>query len=503
MKHGVPLWAGALAAWVALIRGCLSMPTLRKHRLIGNAPTPPSRDLTSRLTNAGAGRCSLVSCIGACDWEQRKALHDAFNLDPKQSATLDGPLKPRCDLWELGQPQQCTLVLDADIPATADQPNGGANRRTLLRLCHRSSAVLLHLNRQDIRHGVNSFRLSRSARALLKDLAAQSRNKDAPSVYVFLPELASIKADPSAEDAAAYEQLKAHLADLVRQDPKFHFKPSRDAANVYRSTRNLEPHCNPKGTPPSINSHNHRYRNDHCNGPKLQRGRSHVPRPHSRGLLRGSPHGSEDVARYLDQEYKQLSLFTGDAYLRLVMLASEAAKSKLRDELAGNPKQDTEALVNSILADHAGQMAAMMASLSDKLAPPPWLGDTVDGVRDQLRGKLEAIVAVHTGLPKATVYAVGCTAPAPTPCQDQERAVERNHAKSRKKRGVNVMLSLSCMLRERGYGNRQGYVNYQWGPLILTLGYANDRDVAENKPGTGLLTPAFRLQPRLHVNVTL
>ncbi|GBE62640.1 signal peptide-containing protein, putative [Babesia ovata] len=515
MRYGVLPYLGLL-----LLSGCFCVSTLRKHSLNGDPSILARSDLVSRLRGTKASNCSLVSCIGASNWTQRKALHDAFGIDLVKSAALGGPLRPRADLWELEQPDRCTLVVDVDIPVAANEPIRGFDRQPLLRLCQRSGAVLVHLNRSDIRGGSKSFRLSEAARTLLKDLAKIVDSKKGPTVYVFIPDLDTIKPGSSAEDVSVYEQFKRHLSDIVQRSPKFIFKSNGDEESVYRSISQSETPCTPDDIAKAISMvqgtndtattmaqiheacfASHRtYVKDRLG--ELYKG---SPKSNLTSILQSSMidailsfflrtrnMNSDDIAsHYVDQEYKRLSLFANDAYLRIVLMAAASAKEQLRSELGKDPKQDADALVNRIIADHDRKIADAMASLSNKMPLPEWVEETIGDGRDQLRDKLEAIVSVHTGLPKPTMYA------------KHEKAIERNYSKSKKKRGVNFTLALSCMLREHGYGNRQGYFNYQWGPLLFTLGYANDRDIAEAKPGTGILTPAFRLQPRLHVNIKL
>ncbi|GFE52621.1 hypothetical protein BaOVIS_000250 [Babesia ovis] len=521
MKCGIPNRLCSLLIGTALLSTAASIATLRKHTLTGGTLNPLSNDLVNRLNGTKAGTCSLFSCLGARKWEQRKCIQDAFKLDPQQSAKFSGALKPRCDLWELQQPEHCTLVLDVDIPPTEDDLGSTYDRRKVVQMCQRSSVVLLHLNREDIRHTGKSFLLSRPARDLLKDLAKSNQRGTIPDVYVFLPELGTLKQKYTREDVTAYEHFKTHLSDLVNKNTKFHFKSHRDEPSVYRTVVNLGTSSSPKDIARTISmapNDNAAVKNsaavqirDACFGPhrvflkdrlaEIYRGSmqpvftksvesSMIDAALSLHLRTRDLHADDIVSHFIDQEYKQMSLFTGDAYLRLVMLSAAEAKCKLRKELGDNPKQDTDALVESILSDHDIKLAQAMESVSTKMSPPSWIVDTAKEIRSQLREHLDAIVAVHKGVPSPT-YA------------KQERSIEENYAKQKKKRGVSTMLSVSCMLRERGYGNRQGYLNYQWGPLILTLGYANDRDIAESKPGTGLVTPAFRIQPRLHVNVSL
>ncbi|CDR96132.1 hypothetical protein, conserved [Babesia bigemina] len=524
MRYGVLPYIGVL-----VLSGCFCVSTLRKvggdyidHSLNGDTSAMPRSNLVSRIRDTKERNCSLVSCIGASSWPQRKALHDAFGIDAAKSAALGGPLRPRADLWELKQPDRCTLVVDVDIPAATNDLGRGLDRQPLLRLCQRSGAVVVHLNRSDIRRGGKSFHLSRAARTLLKDLSKLVDTKRGPTVYIFIPDLDTIKPGSSAEDVSAYEQFKVHLSDIVHKSPKFIFKSCGEEESVYRSISQSETPCNPSGRSTSTRkigttdiataismvqganeiattlaqiheacfASHHTYVKDRLG--ELYKG---TPKSNLTSIMQSSMIDAilsfflrtrnmthdDIVSRYVDQEYKRLSLFANDAYLRIVLMAASSAKEQLRNELGKDPKQDAEALVNRIIADHDRKIADAMASLSNKMPLPTWVEETIGDARDQLREKLEAIVSVHTGLPKPTM----------------------NHAKRKKKRGMNFTLGLSCMLREHGYGNRQGYINYQLGPLLLTVGYANDRDVAEAKPGTGILTPAFRLQPRLHVNIKL
>ncbi|ORM42058.1 uncharacterized protein BXIN_0936 [Babesia sp. Xinjiang] len=522
MKCGILYRISALAIWAALLSSGKAITVIRKHTLIGATQNHPCKELIARLKKTKGETCNFFSCIGARKREQRKALLEAFNIDHKQSSTLYGPLKPRCDIWELEQPKQSTLILDVDIPPTEDDMTSELNRKQIMRICHRSSVVLVHLNQQDIRYNGKSFQINREARHLLRDLAKGQKGRNTPDVYVFLPDINTIKQDATKEDRTAYEQFKTHLYELVHKNNKFHFKSYGDQNNVYKNIKNQDGATNTADIARTIDMDNDD--KDETTNSSLVQIREASFGQHRMFLkdrmaeiYRGSKqptfanavqssmvdaalafylrtrHINDDemITHYLDQEYKHMAIFAADAYLRIIMQTAAEAKNRLRKELGDDPKQDTDILINTILADHDSQLADALESLSNKMKPPEWLKNTAEEVRNQLRDNLSAIVAMHKGIPKPTAYT------------KHERAVEKNYAKQKKKRGINVMLAISCMLRERGYGNRQGYINYQWGPLILTLGYANDRDIAENKPGTGLLTPAFRIQPKLHVNISL
>lgn len=522
MRNGVLMIIGAIVAGTAFLEGAWSVKTIHKHRLIGPKPAPSAHELSTRLISAKDSKCSLISCIGVSSCNQRAALHDAFELDAQQSATLSGALKPRCDLWEVKHPHECKLLLDVDIPATSDKLDCRIDRKKVLKLCQASSAVVIHLNPQDIRRSKNSFHLTRASKELIVDLASSKGNKTSQPIYLILPDVSALVSVPGGDDIAAYEQFKGHLLELVGKRPNVFIKSEAEQSDVYKSIKALEAAATPNDIAKAISTnhnttsetvntslahildasfaeHNRTLRDRLC---EIYKGEL---QPNFGSIVQASMldaalsyylrtfHVRHDgtVVPYLEQEYKRTTLVTSDAYLRLVILAEAAAKSKLRRELAKDPKQDTDALLRDVMTDYDAEVTKTLTALLTKTAPPEWLTDTIENMREQLREKLDAIVTVHKGLPKPTIYA------------KQEQAIEQNHEKAKKQRGVNMMLLISAMLRERGYGNRQGYINYQYGPLILTLGYANDRDVAENKPGTGILTPAFRIQPQLHVNFTL
>ncbi|EDO05177.1 hypothetical protein BBOV_I000830 [Babesia bovis T2Bo] len=504
-----------------LIKHARALSGAKKHSFDGAILSPQSEDLVSRLSTATNGSCKLFTSIGARSPKQRRELWNSFNLDHKQPSTLHGPLKPRCDLWEVNEPEQCTLVLDLDICSLSDDLEGKYDRRKILKLLQRSNAVLLHVNAEDIEFTASSFRLNRNFRNILKELLNLQARGNSPKVYIFLPSLKDVKKDHTSKDIEAWDHFKKYLLEHTKGTTQIEFKTHQDEAEVYRVIAKMAPITNTKDVAKAIsmavesaskitnstavrlrdacfNSHRkilkHRLANVYRGTRQPDFGEyieaSMLDATLALYLRTMDLDADEIIKALLDQEYKQVSLFAGDAYLRMVMISAGEAKSKLRKELGDNPKQDTNALMESILTEYDQQLSEAFKSLSSKLEPPQWVMKTVDEVRTQLKQQLESIVAVHNGLP-SPVYS------------NQERMLEDNHMKNKKDRGISMMLFISCMLREHGYGNRQGYINYQLGPVIFTLGYANDRDVAENKPGTGLLTPAFRIQPRIHFNIKL
>lgn len=515
MRSGTAIPLGALAVIAVLMESCSSLQVLRKHELSGSSAINNAQAFSTRLRADSNRRYSLVSCIGATLYDQRRALHDVFQLDENKSAALSGPLNPRYDLWELDNPNQCSVLLDVDIPMTQEAAQHEINPRSVLRLCKISSGVIVHLNPRDIRRSKNTFHLTRDAKELIHGLGDIAKSKEPPQIFVILPD------DSIFGGYNALTEFKEHLSELLGKHPNVHIMAKGEERKVYKTIKKIDKDSSPKDIAKAITMDDQNkdimssalvqikdacfaehYRNVNKQLSQLYKGKN-MPDFGSivqaslldaalAYYLRASHMRLDDAAlNYLQYEYKRLSLSTNDAYLRILVMAEAEAKSKLRQELARDYNQDTDKLVDLVMADFNAEMEKALASPLVTCKPPEWLSDTVETMRDQLRDKLESIVTVHKGLPRNTVYS------------EQERALEESHAKSKKERGVNMVLSISAMLRERGYGNRQGYVNYQYGPLILTLGYANDRDIAENKPGTGILTPSFRIQPQLHVNVSL
>ncbi|KEP65207.1 UNVERIFIED_CONTAM: hypothetical protein HHA_213010 [Hammondia hammondi] len=64
---------------------------------------------------------------------------------------------------------------------------------------------------------------------------------------------------------------------------------------------------------------------------------------------------------------------------------------------------------------------------------------------------------------------------------------------------VRPSLSLTAMLRRRGEGNFQGFLAWNTGPLNMIFGFANDAPVVQPD---GKVAPAFRMQPKVHFDVT-
>ncbi|EPR59505.1 hypothetical protein TGGT1_213010 [Toxoplasma gondii GT1] len=64
---------------------------------------------------------------------------------------------------------------------------------------------------------------------------------------------------------------------------------------------------------------------------------------------------------------------------------------------------------------------------------------------------------------------------------------------------VRPSLSLTAMLRRRGEGNFQGFLAWNGGSLNMILGFANDAPVVQPD---GKVAPAFRIQPKVHFDVT-
>ncbi|KAF8821457.1 hypothetical protein IE077_002010 [Cardiosporidium cionae] len=74
--------------------------------------------------------------------------------------------------------------------------------------------------------------------------------------------------------------------------------------------------------------------------------------------------------------------------------------------------------------------------------------------------------------------------------------------KSKKQRGIRMGFGLTAMLRQSGYGNLQGFANYDGGPFTLTFGYANDRDSLEAMQD-GQKPPIFRIQPKFQFDINV
>lgn len=513
MRYGVSSLIAAVIA-LGVLKCGTSVKALRKHQLVRSATGSPATGLYSRFKSDKNRLYSLVSCIGATSCDQRYELHDAFGLDSKQAAALSGPLKPRYDLWELETPKECRIIVDVDIPQMKGSVSGQINKNSVLKLCKISSAVVVHINPGDIRKTKKLLNLTPESKQLIESLGEILRSQTAVQIYVIIPNSEALGGTET------QKALKAHLVELMGNPQKVEIRTTEELPNIYQEIKKLKQEVPASdiakaiaaGDPNTeIANASLAYIREACFADHHHKVRSSLSdiykgklNPRIGSICQASILDSalafylrtfhlrddDSVIKYLEQEFKRMALSTNDAYLRILVMAEAEAKSRLRQELATNPKQEPDELVNEIIADFEKDMEKVLSSPLKRCAPPEWLRSTIESMREQLREKLDAIVTVHMGLPKATVY------------KQQEKAVDKNHEK-KKQRGVSMILSISAMLRERGYGNRQGYINYHYGPLVLTLGYANDRDVAETKPGTGIMVPAFRIQPQLHVNVSL
>ncbi|UVC54001.1 hypothetical protein MACJ_003325 [Theileria orientalis] len=76
---------------------------------------------------------------------------------------------------------------------------------------------------------------------------------------------------------------------------------------------------------------------------------------------------------------------------------------------------------------------------------------------------------------------------------------------------IGVFVRLLGVMRAEGDGKTKVVFNKMFLnpylpfslPVVLTLGYSNDRNLVDDGSGTGVLAPRFKIQPIIHLNVPL
>ncbi|AFZ80557.1 signal peptide-containing protein [Theileria equi strain WA] len=487
------------------------------HKLGTNRHGSSLNELCARLRNFDLSKqCNIISCIGARDWEQRYAIEKSFGLDNTLSSTISGPLKPRFDLWELKNDDKYTLVLDSDIHTDTDYKD------KIAKICALSKCTVLYLSADDLYLVDGLLNLNPQTKAFVKKLSRSfniehTRKKSQSSVYIVLPSTESITEKFNIK-RPNFDAIRAFITETFGKYCLLNIKNSREGIDFSNYFHNFTDSVDPNKIRSILSStksqeseeysalvdylsyksfHHHKnllkdLSKDIYNGNFLQDFGKNVESSFLDSLLSFYLLTYDLDASKRNSELESIKTWfrssTDHVYLKLILLLEEEIKSQLRKALLKKNTDHSDKLVDELIDDYNKRINDMVP----KPVLSRWSKSVLASATKSLRQKLDNIIRVHSELPNTS------------PMYSKEKAsMKSNYEKSKKDRGLSFMLGLTAMIRERGYGNRQAFLNYNLGPLLLTLGYANDRDVAENKPGTGLMPPAFRIQPKLHLNINL
>ncbi|KAK2197041.1 hypothetical protein BdWA1_000036 [Babesia duncani] len=507
----VPLIVVKALLWILYHRILLSNAALRNHNLATHLISGTTEELCNRLKDPqSVKRCSVISCIGAKNRNQRTTIHKTFKLDPEQSSSLNGPLKPRFDLWEFQENDACKLVLDTELPNASDFDNP-IDIDTVVKLCAISKCIIIYLNEEDVKKVKEGYELQSETRKFLIALKFKLASSSNKPLYIILPDTTNVN---SLKDGSG--NLKQVIAGMFGNREGLEIKYAKEYFDISHQIETNASTINPKDVANIISKKT--YPNLITKKACMQRILDHCFSTHKAYLKRllvnafkGSYErdgihnikyslvnatlsfylsalalkASELQGPPLKEIMEQSQLLVSELYIRILGLVQKELVTKLRQRLSTKDKDENpQDIADSIWNEYDGVIQSLIPTISHDQR----LAIASKGVKEQLKSQLDNIVKLHLYSPSSTPNV-------------ENKPVNIPRKGGLKLPSVSVGLGITTMLRQAGKGNRQGWFIYSYGPLTFTFGYANDRDVAEAEPGTGLLTPIFRLQPKIHFNI--
>mmetsp|Transcript_20690 Transcript_20690/g.31624 ORF Transcript_20690/g.31624 Transcript_20690/m.31624 type:complete len:531 (-) Transcript_20690:1098-2690(-) len=204
------------------------------------------------------------------------------------------------------------------------------------------------------------------------------------------------------------------------------------------------------------------------------------------------------LENYLHDEIKR-------CHLKQLELASARRLRKLRLSLEHSAAKDARGEIDPVIADSLVADAELAFDLDATRCCVPSIDLLAADARANFRDAAKRLAADFPDTPAAQLIAA----------KAEERAAKKAAPKSKIKDGpaaklapksikkpfaFNYAVQLVGMLRPKGFGNMQAFINYALGPHSILFGYSDDRDVSGDMQANDDI-PLLRLQPKITLDL--
>ncbi|SJK86697.1 conserved Plasmodium protein, unknown function [Babesia microti strain RI] len=423
--------------------------------------------LSSTLKPHTNRNSKLITCIGFNEPELRQELKNAANISNSEYSIFGGPLNPQSYLYySEGKPE---MLLDLDY---------GINDSHCNDICLLSQKIILYIPTQLIKVSADDrIELHQNIKQTLQFL--KENNNNGARIFALLPKNISDKHLDLLNNYLANTHnitiIKNINSEMLFCRSNLSYekiltvlgKQKRVAFDRIDEREKLLTSFNPL-----VFADSDMYKRVlKCEDERDFRTISKIPLLQSTlAQVLGSLFRNSTIRVSSDDSYEQFRSFAiSDINSTLELGAINYLYSLVLREMSKAPNKPTADTIDNCLEDALEFYRKSANNI---------LGNTNEEAEKRVRMILEKTAQLLINIPP-------------------NQLLRRQLMSGKLNRGLHMGLGLTAMIRRPGRGNLQWYTNYQLGPLTLTLGFANDKDLCPDS------IPSFRLQPKVYFNVNL
>ncbi|EAN33292.2 hypothetical protein TpMuguga_01g00048 [Theileria parva strain Muguga] len=503
----------------SLIRTCDSNLIKTNHNLGLGLSLSSLENLCKKLDDPKiTKKCNIVSCIGANNWKQRFFVENNFGLDPTKSSTISGPLKPRNNLWEHSVQDGYNLLLDSEIPNFENEIKSAVNNKSIVNLSALSKCILIYLNEDNFDLNNEEITLNQNVKMFFEqlskrlDLELGRNDKNSKDIYIVLPDFNSFqkKVKPNKSQIKSLESNLKHFFPKMNMHVN-HFDTKFTVSKYFDSPSNI----NIKDVVDVLKSFNTPNNStqmlvDYVRTKCFENFTKFVDDSLERSLK------GEKIDKFAAKYHTQLFDSKVSFYTLVMDQLGRNIPTDFTEPInAHNAKLCLERLIKNLENDIKTEFAKYFTEHRKKLDINLVVDQFIHKFKTQMKSILpfmsesESNASVKDTVSRLEEYMYHMNELyTEFPNKHDSKTDLKKSFKSLKNKikfnkRFHGIIQLVGLIRDRGSGNKRGLLNYHHPPFLLTLGYANDREIFDDGSGTGVMASLFKFQPILHLKIRL